>query len=558
MEESDESETEIVDNSDRGKGKKGKKSPKFVTWKKAKKWKSPVSDDFESVSLEISEDYSDLGLDSNTEPYDLVKNLFLNDDFMGWIINQSRMYNTWRALNNKGRQVNHPSKDEVETVIGIIMYMGIVQLPQRRMYWSPKTRVDIIANAMAVNRFDEIISILHYNDNSSIPTDPKSPEYDRCYKISPLVTHFRHQFSNVVSKETCLAVDEQIIPFKGRHSLKRYCPKKPNKWGYKTWALAGISGYVYDFQLDGGLGTLGCPASLTDCPTEIKESGFIVLRLIENLQPNIHRIYFDNFFNSPDLLKYMGTKQLWGLGTLRKDRTRNCPIESEKALKQRGRGSSQEIVSTDGSVVVTPWYDNKRVIMASNFVGIEPMTQCRRYDKKKKEYMQVDRPASVTEYNKFMGGVDKSDMLLAIYRTRFKTQKWYHRLAFHMISQSVVNAWFIHKALCASVGNTPFTYLQFLSKVCESMISANNYVEISDDELFDPEPSKKIVRLEDVPEAKRYDRFDHWPMFMCDIQNAQRCKQLGCKRKTKYKCSKCKIWLCVSGPCFVEFHGIDY
>lgn len=51
--------------------------------------------------------------------------------------------------------------------------------------------------------------------------------------------------------EDCLGVDERIIPFKGRPSLKVYMNKKPRKWGYKVWMLAGRSGYVYKIQLYG-------------------------------------------------------------------------------------------------------------------------------------------------------------------------------------------------------------------------------------------------------------------------------------------------------------------
>jgi hypothetical protein len=52
----------------------------------------------------------------------------------------------------------------------------------------------------------------------------------------------------------------------------------------------------------------------------------------------------------------------------------------------------------------------------------------------------VPRPASVELYNKFMGGVDKADMFLSLYRTKLRTKKWYHRIAFHLLSLAVVNS----------------------------------------------------------------------------------------------------------------------
>ena len=84
-------------------------------------------------------------------------------------------------------------------------------------------------------------------------------------KVTRSVTRFSHLWitsgksSEVVIPETHVAVDEQVVPFKGASSLKRYLPKKPKKWGYKLWALAGVSRYVYTFEVDGENGKSGPP-----------------------------------------------------------------------------------------------------------------------------------------------------------------------------------------------------------------------------------------------------------------------------------------------------------
>ena len=44
-----------------------------------------------------------------------------------------------------------------------------------------------------------------------------------------------------------------------------------------------------------------------------------------------------------------------------------------------------------------------------------------------------------------MGGVDKCDMFLTLYRTKLKTRKWYHRIAIHLLSVAIVNAFVIYK-----------------------------------------------------------------------------------------------------------------
>ena len=70
-----------------------------------------------------------------------------------------------------------------------------------------------------------------------------------------------------------MSVDEQIVPSKGRHSLKVYMKKKPKKWGYKIWVLAGQSGYVYKFYISGD-NTV--ESHVTDADPAIGKSGAVV------------------------------------------------------------------------------------------------------------------------------------------------------------------------------------------------------------------------------------------------------------------------------------------
>ena len=82
------------------------------------------------------------------------------------------------------------------------------------MYWQNSTRVDTIANTMGGNRFAKIMQLLHSNDNNLIPAS-NSEDYNKCYQVQPLVDYIRNKFFEIVIPETCVAVDEQVVPFKG-------------------------------------------------------------------------------------------------------------------------------------------------------------------------------------------------------------------------------------------------------------------------------------------------------------------------------------------------------
>ena len=83
-------------------------------------------------------------------------------------------------------------------------------------------------------------------------------------------------------------------------------------------------------------------------------------------------------------------------------------------------------------------------------------------------------------------------------------------------------------------------------------------VDIPDnlDDKMPPIANKvRSVRANDVSDAIRLDKYNHWP-----IQDAtpQRCKNTACTRRSRFLCSKCQVYLCVNGKhCFLSFHGIQ-
>ncbi len=173
--------------------------------------------------------------------------------------------------------------------------MGIHKLPSRRMYWGNKTFVPIIANAMSCNRYEEILTVFHFKNNEDAVTNPADPNYDKLFKVKPLINNFRRVFKGSVIPETMQAVDKMMIPFRGRHSAKQYMPKKPTKWGYKLWCRAGMSRYVYDFEIFGSLDAKGPPPGV-EVP-DLGESSNVILRLTKDLEKKKLQVFFDNFLS---------------------------------------------------------------------------------------------------------------------------------------------------------------------------------------------------------------------------------------------------------------------
>ncbi|XP_066937335.1 piggyBac transposable element-derived protein 4-like [Macrobrachium rosenbergii] len=84
--------------------------------------------------------------------------------------------------------------------------------------------------------------------------------------------------------ERNVSLDEGLMPYKGRLSIKTYNPQKPSKYGIKLYMLCEAkSGYVIDFLTYGG-----STSTLKD----------IVFTLMGPLLDKGYHVFMDNYYNS--------------------------------------------------------------------------------------------------------------------------------------------------------------------------------------------------------------------------------------------------------------------
>ena len=78
---------------------------------------------------------------------------------------------------------------------------------------------------------------LHFVDNSTL-VQRGEPEYDRLGKIRPVIDAVNDAFLSSYQPNCENSINEAMIKFKGRSSLKQYAPLKPVKRGIKAWVHA--------------------------------------------------------------------------------------------------------------------------------------------------------------------------------------------------------------------------------------------------------------------------------------------------------------------------------
>ena len=133
--------------------------------------------------------------------------------------------------------------------MGFMLLMGIVHLPSVDDYWKNDEvyHYSPIAGRISRNWFRELHHYLHFVDNSTV-APPESPEYDRLGKVRPVVEMLAGQVAAMYEPGKEVSIDEAMISFKGRSSLKQYMPLKPVKSGIKVWGRADVC-YISAFQV---------------------------------------------------------------------------------------------------------------------------------------------------------------------------------------------------------------------------------------------------------------------------------------------------------------------
>ena len=251
-------------------------------------------------------------LDIPSSPLE-VFDLFFSPDLLQIIVRESNTYANIVMGNDKYEKWSKITVEEVKAFLGFSVLMGINHLPSLNDYWSrdPHLRYAPVADRITRDRFREISRFLHFVDNDTLV--PRGEEgHDRLGKVRPLIDHLSTKFAEVYQPHRDIAVDNAMIKFQRRSSLKQYMPLKPTKRGIKVWVAAdSTNGYFSRFDVYTGK---------KGNTTEHGLGARVVKTLTSDFKGKHHHVYFDNFFTSLQLLEDLEKDQIYACGTARKDR----------------------------------------------------------------------------------------------------------------------------------------------------------------------------------------------------------------------------------------------
>ena len=314
----------------------------------------------------------------------------------------------------------HPTDPrEMKQFLGLLFLTGIIRKPAINLYWStdPLYSTPLFGAIMSRNRFQLLLKFLHFNDNAEMPgADDPSP--DKLFKVRPLVDHLCEKFGEVCTPSSNISIDESLLLWKGRLAFKQYIPLKRARFGIKCFMLCEDSGYTFKFKIYTGKENVPPPAG--------------ALSVSERVVADLIKPLLDNWYTSIPLLKFLFDHSMLACGKIRSNR-KGFPDPVNKANLKKG-----EVKAYRSSELLAMKFKDKRDVLMLTTIHNEEMVPGRRL-------AAHHKPRCIVDYNKYMGGVDRTDQLMQPYNMARKSLKWYKKLACHFLQLAMLNSFLVYK-----------------------------------------------------------------------------------------------------------------
>ncbi|XP_062615415.1 piggyBac transposable element-derived protein 4-like [Saccostrea cucullata] len=322
-----------------------------------------------------------------------------------------------------------------------------------------------------------------------------------------------------------------MVPWQGNLSFRVYNPDKPKKYGIKAYMFCdAVTGYCLRLKLYPGKSET--PASANGATYDL------VMDMMRGYFGQGYILYMDNYYSSPQLYTDLFVLGCGATGTLRVNR---------KGIPQRIKDKK---------------YHDRKVVYLLSTIEEAAKAPCGRVAPR--TGTPIENPAIVNVYNKYMGGIDRSDQMVSYATFNARTLKWWKRVIFHVISLATLNAYLCYKTLTP---RKPMLHRVFRKQLVTELVQSVNRACV-------PGMSTKPVgRPSTAAEPIMRLQGQHFPMkivgtgikknitracVVCSVAERQRLESIGEKRKragkeSSYQCDKCLSALCVD-PCFKLFH----
>lgn len=443
-----------------------------------------------------------------------IFSLFYDQAMKDFIIEQTLLY--------AGQKNDHSftiDRIDLDKFMGVFMISGYHKVLREEDMWNRESDlgIDIVFDNISRASFRDIKKYIHFADN----LQDTATITDKMWKVRPLLDAVNHRLIQFGCFCKHCSGDEQMLPYYGIHSCKQFIRGKPKRFGYKSWSLCCEHGYPFTFDIYQGKGD---DTDDFDDPTHgnIGMGGRVIAKLVSKVmdEPQFHDLYIDNFFTSYALLRTLADKDLKCTGTLRQNRLPASPLPSKARVDKEPRGTFHH--ASDGEVCCVTWKDNAVVLIGSNYdTSLPSVTVDRR---KKGGSTSFQQPKMVSNYNKYMGGVDLVDRHISNLRSAMRKRVWYWPIAKHCFEMLRVASYTFYRHLHP---DSRMKQYDFVREITRHLLTGHGRKPSSRQRQPDPQPMPAAA-----PSPIRHGLVGH---------SQGRC--VICKKNTVLRCSECNVRL---------------
>lgn len=497
-------------------------------------WHEPIGHhmNFEYTGPNESNDIYETDM---TRPLDFFR-LFFDDEIIDLMILQTNL----NAAQVLGSAVCSPesrlsrwkevTRNEMELFIGLLIWMGMVDMPSIESYWKTSLlyRNSVAPLAMPRNRFQSILRVWHFADNADCMAN------DRLCKVRPLIDLLIAKFQNARIPGENLVVDETMVPFRGRLKFRQYIPGKSHRYGVKLFKLCDEKGYTYNISVYTGKGD-GNPTG-------------VVMNLTEPYLGCGRTVCTDNYYTSIPLAQFLLEHKTHLVGTLRTSR-KGLPSEVCGARLKKGETVARE---NDMGMVVMKWKDKRDVLMLSTKHDGMMMST----GKKNNQGQDVMKPKAVLFYNSTKQGIDLSDQLSSYHTAVRKSIRWYHKVAQELLlGTSIVNALILFNEQVMMHGKRAMQITEFKEHIAQALLKGEQGSGKAGETA---EQKHYLIETEEREQGKRPDRRKRRCCIGCYTSISEAKGRQVAKKKAKKVVTECRG--CPGTPrfcfkCFAKYHA---
>ena len=342
------------------------------------------------------------------------------------------------------------NRKDLESFLSILFISGIQKRKDKPSNWFSDNSLlenPVMKNIMSGRKFTMMMRYLHCCP--AAPQDPTAPDYDPAYKIAEFRDSLEERFTKAFCPGQQLSLDETLLRAFGRIKFKVRIVSKAARYGIKIYVITDArTAYVLCVIIYTGKSTYNAG----DAPEHPMKTVQVVNKLVEPFKNTFWTIYIDRFYTSLELLKSLAEQNLFVTGTMLANRIpadiRIAKTSREFCNMKRGDAVKSKFVfyKTDGTrseCGLVGWKDRNMVYCWSNDTNNHMFDQCcRRGDG---GIIRIPRPLSISNYNKYMGGVDLADMIRLFCESTIRGQKrWWLNLFFYLVDVGTSNAWVLY------------------------------------------------------------------------------------------------------------------